>query len=66
MSRTHQKNHLEWLKDAHAMEKQAESILEKMAGRLAHYPDLKARISRHIEETSKRAVGIGKICHRPA
>ncbi len=44
--------HLEdWLRDAHAMEKQAEKMLETQAGRLEHYPQLKARIEQHITET---------------
>jgi len=30
----------DWLRDAHAMEKQAESMLSKMSGRLEHYPAL--------------------------
>lgn len=44
--------HLEdWLRDAHAMEKQAEKMLETQADRLEHYPQLKARIEQHITET---------------
>jgi len=48
---TYEENYHDWLRDAHAMEKQAETMLEGMAGRLEHYPDLKARIEQHIEET---------------
>lgn len=51
MSATYEENYLDWVRDAHAMEKQAESMLEKMAGRLEHYPALKARIEQHIDET---------------
>ncbi|MCE8020304.1 ferritin-like domain-containing protein [Halomonas sp. MCCC 1A11036] len=44
--------HLEdWLRDAHAMEKQAEKMLEAQASRLEHYPQLKARIEEHLTET---------------
>ncbi|MCE8013603.1 ferritin-like domain-containing protein [Billgrantia desiderata] len=44
--------HLEdWLRDAHAMEKQAEKMLEAQASRLEHYPQLKARIEQHLTET---------------
>ncbi|EWG98303.1 ferritin-like domain-containing protein [Halomonas sp. BC04] len=44
--------HLEdWLRDAHAMEKQAEKMLEAQASRLEHYPQLKTRIEQHLEET---------------
>ena len=37
---------IEWLRDAHAMEAQAESMLSKQASRIQHYPELKARIER--------------------
>lgn len=48
---TPQENLLDWLRDAHAMEQQAESMLKGQAERLEHYPELKDRIIRHIEET---------------
>jgi ferritin-like metal-binding protein YciE len=41
----------DWLRDAHAMEQQAEKMLTAQAERLEHYPELKARIVQHIEET---------------
>jgi ferritin-like metal-binding protein YciE len=41
----------DWLRDAHAMEQQAESMLQAQADRLDHYPVLRARIVEHIEET---------------
>ncbi|MGQ4878744.1 ferritin-like domain-containing protein [Billgrantia sp. LNSP4103-1] len=48
--------HLEdWLRDAHAMEKQAEKMLEAQANRLEHYPQLKARIEQHLTETRDQA-----------
>lgn len=42
---------LDWLRDAHAMEQQAEQMLKAQAARIEHYPELKARIEQHIEET---------------
>lgn len=36
---------MDWLRDAHAMEKQAETMLSAMAGRLQHYPSSK-RVSK--------------------
>ncbi|CAM3122783.1 hypothetical protein BZK31_17700 [Pseudomonas floridensis] len=48
---TMQENILDWLRDAHAMEQQAESMLEAQSKRLEHYPKLKARIDQHITET---------------
>lgn len=44
-------NLLDWLRDAHAMEQQAEKMLNAQAERLEHYPELKARIVQHIDET---------------
>jgi ferritin-like metal-binding protein YciE len=46
------------------MEKQAESMLEKMAGRLEHYPDLKARIQQHIEETREQQILVQSVIDR--
>lgn len=48
---TRQENLLDWLRDAHAMEQQAEHMLKAQSKRLEHYPELKARIDQHIEET---------------
>jgi ferritin-like metal-binding protein YciE len=48
---TPKENLLDWLRDAHAMEQQAEQMLKAQSGRLEHYPQLKARIDQHIEET---------------
>lgn len=44
----------DWLRDAHAMEKQAESMLESMASRIDNYPELRARIEQHLIETKNR------------
>jgi ferritin-like metal-binding protein YciE len=41
----------DWLRDAHAMEQQAEKMLTAQAERLEHYPALRQRIVQHIEET---------------
>ena len=48
-------NLLDWLRDAHAMEQQAETMLQKTASRLENYPTLKARLESHIEETREQA-----------
>ncbi|WP_246792338.1 ferritin-like domain-containing protein [Burkholderia perseverans] len=45
----------DWLRDAHAMEQQAETMLNAMAKRLEHYPDLKQRIEQHILETQEQS-----------
>ncbi|WP_420038472.1 DUF892 family protein [Halomonas alkaliantarctica] len=44
-----------WLRDAHAMEKQAEEMLKSQAKRLEHYPALRARIDQHLEETTHQS-----------
>ena len=46
---------LDWLRDAHAMKQQAETMLTTMENRLEHYPALRARVSQHIEETRRQA-----------
>jgi len=43
-----------WLRDAHAMEKQPEKMLTAQAGRIENYPELKARLERHIDETKSQ------------
>ncbi|MGG1949336.1 DUF892 family protein [Trinickia sp. NRRL B-1857] len=37
------------LRNAYAMEKQTDSMLESQASRLEHYPSLKGRIEQHID-----------------
>ena len=46
---------IQWLRDAHAMEEQAETMLTQTARRLEHYPELKRRIEQHVEETRGQA-----------
>jgi ferritin-like metal-binding protein YciE len=48
---TPEENLLDWLRDAHAMEQQAEKMLKAQSERLEHYPQLKARVDQHIQET---------------
>ncbi|GGD17374.1 ferritin-like domain-containing protein [Franconibacter pulveris 1160] len=54
MATSYEENYHDWLRDAHAMEEQAEKMLQAQASRLEHYPDLKARIEQHIEETRQQ------------
>ncbi|MFM0556568.1 ferritin-like domain-containing protein [Paraburkholderia sediminicola] len=42
---------VDWLRDAYAIEKQAESMLKAQSSRLEHYPELRQRIDQHLEET---------------
>lgn len=50
-----EENLMDWLRDAHAMEQQAEEMLSTTADRLEHYPELKARIQQHLVETRRQA-----------
>lgn len=46
------------LRNAHAMEKQALSIMQPQVSRLTHYPDLSQRLKTHISETEEQ---IGRL-----
>jgi ferritin-like metal-binding protein YciE len=46
---------IQWLRDAHAMEEQAETMLSGQLSRLEHYPELSNRIQLHLEETKQQA-----------
>jgi len=41
---------VQWLRDAHAMEDQAETMLNAQLSRIENYPELAERIRQHIEE----------------
>jgi len=42
---------VDWLRDAYAMEQQAEAMLRAQASRLENYPDVRTRIEQHLDET---------------
>lgn len=46
---------MHWLRDAHAMEAQAETMLAGMESRIEHYPHLRKRIAQHLKETQHQA-----------
>ncbi len=46
---------LQWLRDAHAMEEQAETMLNGLLSRLESYPELRERINQHVGETKGQA-----------
>ncbi|MDQ2701277.1 MAG: ferritin-like domain-containing protein [Pseudomonadota bacterium] len=54
-TRTNDERLLMWLQDAYSMEQEAETMLKAMAGRIEHYPELKARIEQHVAETRQQA-----------
>src|SRR3954462_894596 len=52
---------IQWLRDAHAMEEQAETMLSGQLSRIENYPELSDRIRMHVEETKEQAVRL-KTC----
>lgn len=61
---TKQDTLLDWLRDAHAMEQQAETMLSAMAGRIENYPQVKAKIEEHLEETRRQASALQSCIER--
>ena len=55
---------LQWLRDAHAMEVQAEQMLRGTATRIKNYPELKAQLERHLEETRRHANMVRRCIER--
>jgi ferritin-like metal-binding protein YciE len=49
-------NLIAWLRDAHAMEQQAETMLSAQYARIETYTALKERIGLHLQETKQQAV----------
>lgn len=56
--------YLNWLRDAHAMEEQALTMLGSMSERLAHYDHLRARIEQHIAETERQEKALRQLLER--
>jgi ferritin-like metal-binding protein YciE len=54
------KHLLHWLRDAYAMEKQALEMCERQSERIENYPELKARITQHVEETKGQIARLDK------
>lgn len=54
----------QWLRDAHAMEEQAEQMLSGLASRIENYPELKARVEQHLEETRTQAQRVRSCIER--
>ena len=51
---------VQWLRDAHAMEEQAETMLNGQLSRIENYPELAER-RRHIEETNAQAARLKTV-----
>lgn len=55
---------IDWLRDAYAMEIQAEKMLANMEARLEDYPLLKIRLGQHLVETRTQAVQVESCLHQ--
>ena len=53
-----------WLRDAYAMENQAIEILEKQVSRLEDYPELRAKVRSHLEESHRQAERVERCLHQ--
>jgi ferritin-like metal-binding protein YciE len=47
-----------WLRDAHAMEGQAETFLQTQIDRLKNYPEALPRLKSHLEETKQQKAAV--------
>lgn len=54
-------HYLAWLRDAHAMEQQALTMMRGMLSRLENYPVLCARIEQHITETERQVEALARL-----
>lgn len=45
----------QWLRDAHAMESQAKTMLTGMESRIENYPQLRRRLAQHLKETQHQS-----------
>jgi ferritin-like metal-binding protein YciE len=54
----------QWLRDAHAMEEQAEQMLGRQASRIENYPELASRIQQHLEETRSQRERLERCLER--
>jgi len=55
---------IQWLRDAHAMEEQAETMLSGQISRLDSYPELRERIEAHLDETRQQAQRLRECLRR--
>ncbi|GGY63303.1 hypothetical protein GCM10011613_03740 [Cellvibrio zantedeschiae] len=63
--KTETNEHLvDWLRDAHAMENQMETLLKGQFERIEHYVELKAAIQAHLEATRSHQVSVRNSIER--
>ncbi len=49
------------LKNAHALENQALELMNRQVERIENYPDIKAKLQQHIEETHNQIARLERI-----
>lgn len=54
-------HYLDWLRDAHAMEEQALTMMKGMLSRLDNFPTLRERIEAHVAETERQAADLRRL-----
>jgi ferritin-like metal-binding protein YciE len=54
----------QWLRDAHAMEQQAEHVLSGQSSRIENYPELAAKLDQHLKETQSQRERLEKAMER--
>lgn len=57
---------IDWLKDAHAMEQQAEQMLEAQIGRLLNYPKLRTRLEETRDQKRLVEQALERLGHSPS
>ena len=55
---------MQWLRDAHAMEKQAEQMLSALESRIESYPKIRSKIKAHLRETKDQAKRLERCIER--
>jgi ferritin-like metal-binding protein YciE len=64
MASSTKENLADWLRDAHAMEGQAESFLQTQIDRLENYPEAIPRLRSHLQETKQHKAKVEQCLKR--
>jgi ferritin-like metal-binding protein YciE len=64
MAKTAMDLYLGWLRDAHAMEKQALILIDTQIPRMGGFPEMKARLQKHRTETEAQLLQIERLLAR--
>ncbi|MDZ5645782.1 ferritin-like domain-containing protein [Nitrospirillum sp. BR 11828] len=61
---TNEEHLVDWLRDAHAMEQQAETMMTALCERIENYPPVRDRLQQHIAETRTQAQRLERCLER--